>query len=131
MGRKILIVDDNDEFRQIVRKHLETQGKDLDIFEAKSGEVAIAESLTKKPDVVLMDIRLPLMNGIDAARRIKEEVPQTHIIIVTMFESEEFKRRKDNGIFAFVGKSEIYDRLLPTIERCLKERTKHHVSSRA
>ncbi len=116
-----MIVDDNDEFRKVLKMYLRMQSPQMEIHEADSGELAIAEASHQRPDVILMDIRLPLMNGIDAAIRIKEDLPKVKIIILTIFETEEFRRYQSNGvIFAFVGKSEVYDRLMPVIQKSMK-----------
>lgn len=118
---KILIVDDNNDFREVLRQYLERQDGGMEIHEAGSGELGVAFALHERPDVVLMDLRLPQMNGIDAAERIKGDVPACDIILLTMFETEEFKRDCPKGaITAFVGKSEVYDRLMPVIRRCLR-----------
>jgi DNA-binding NarL/FixJ family response regulator len=120
---KILIVDDNDDFREVLRQYLERQDGEMEIHEAGSGELGLASALHERPDVVLMDLRLPQMNGIDAAERIKENAPECDVILLTMFETEEFKKDCPKGaISAFIGKSEVYDRLMPVIRRCLRSR---------
>ncbi|OGX42871.1 MAG: hypothetical protein A3G91_00245 [Omnitrophica WOR_2 bacterium RIFCSPLOWO2_12_FULL_50_9] len=122
---KILIVDDNDDFREVVRQYLEMQDRELEIHEADSGELGLASAFHERPDVVVMDLRLPQMNGIDAAERIKENDPACDIILLTMFETEEFKRGTPKGaISVFIVKSDIYDRLMPAIRRCLKGKRK-------
>lgn len=123
MLKRVLIVDDNDDFRKVVRQYLEMQNLDLVIQEAKSGELGIARALHTPPDVVLMDLRLPGINGIDAAIRIKDNAPGCDVIILTMFETEEFKKGYGKGnIAAFIGKSDIYDRLMPALKRCRRAR---------
>ena len=119
MSKRILIVDDNDDFRKVVRQYLEMQNLGLVIQEAKSGELGIARALHTPPNVVLMDLRLPGINGIDAATQIKDNAPACDVIL-TMFETEEFKKGCGRGnIAAFIGKSDIYDRLMPALKRCL------------
>ncbi len=116
MSIKILITDDHDEFRTTLHRYLEESSPDFKIFEASSGELSILKALREKPDIVLMDIRLPEMNGIEAARRIKQNLPESKIIILTMFETEAFREIfKSDDIEAYIGKSELYEELLPMI----------------
>ncbi len=123
METKILLVDDNVDFRKVVRYYLEGQDVDFRIFEAGSGEKAVSFVAQKNPEVVLMDIRLPEMNGIETAGRIKELDPYCNIIILTMFETEELKKVYRKGNFtAFISKSDIYERLMPILKKCLKEK---------
>ncbi len=120
MSNKILIVDDHDDFRQVVRKHLENQDLDVEVFEADCAEVGIAMVKQKNPDIILMDIRLPGIDGLDAAAKIKAQFPQSKIIFLTMFETEAFRQ-----VFAineandYIGKSDLYEKLVPAIKRIL------------
>ena len=122
MNAKILITDDHDEFRMTVRNYLEgLENSRFEITEATSGEAGVTKALRERPDVVLMDIRLPDISGIDAASQIKRNFPASKIIILTMFETEAFREVfKSNDIEAYLGKSELYDKLLPTISKVLE-----------
>jgi len=118
MNLKILVIEDHDDFREIVKTHLKSQNLNLQIFEASSGEVGEVIALRERPDIILMDIRLPNANGIDTATRIKKNLPECKIIILTMFETEVFRNIfKSNDISAYVGKSELYEKLIPIIKR--------------
>ena len=124
MYKKILLIEDNDDFRNIVKDFLKTQDEDFQIFEASSGELGIVEALRDKPDIILMDIRLPNANGIDTAARIKKYLPSCKIIVLTMFETETFRNVfKSHDISAYLGKSELYDKLMPLIRKIFKEDT--------
>jgi DNA-binding NarL/FixJ family response regulator len=125
MPVKILIVDDNDDFRAMVKGYLQKELKDAVIAEASTAEMGVAEALFMRPQIVLMDLRLPHVSGADAARYIKEDNQECDVIIVTMFETAEFNRNNIEKFYtAFIGKSELYERLMPVIRRCLK---KHEV----
>ncbi len=118
MRKKILIIEDHDAFRQVVRDYLLKQDFESDIFEAPSGELGVVKALREKPDIILMDIRLPGLNGIDAATRIKQYLPKCDIIVLTMFETKAFKKVfKSDDVIYYIGKSELYEKLVPAIKR--------------
>lgn len=83
-GIKLLLVDDHTLFREGIRSILTRLNGIVIVGEAGRGEAACAMAAELQPEVVLMDISLPDMNGIDATRRIKEILPDTHVIILSM-----------------------------------------------
>jgi DNA-binding NarL/FixJ family response regulator len=86
---RILIADDHAFYREGVRAMLrEVAGVEV-VGEAASGEEVIAKALAMQPDVILMDIKMPAVNGIDATRRILHASPHIAILIVTMFEDDD------------------------------------------
>lgn len=121
MWKKLLLIEDHDDFRESVRAHLEKQDLGYRILEADSGEVGIAMALREHPQIILMDIRLPGIDGMEAARQIKAHLPETMIIVLTMFETASFKRLfNSQDIAAYIGKSELYKKLVPTIKNLSK-----------
>ena len=87
---RVLIADDHPLFRDGLRMLLATT-EDLDVVaEARSGEEAIAMATDEScnPDVVVMDLKMPGCNGIEATRRILAVAPNVHVLIVTMFEDD-------------------------------------------
>jgi len=120
MKKKILLVEDHDDFRATVKDYLIGHNLDLEIYEANSGETGVSKASSVKPDIVLMDINLPNENGFEAARQIKEGQPDCDIIILTLFDVSIFKKAADNmKVRAFIGKNEVYNKLLPAIQECL------------
>jgi len=89
----ILIADDHPLFRNGLRALLETVQGVRVIGEATTGDEAVAWAAELQPDVILMDIKMPGMNGIEATRRILQHSPHTGILVLTMFED-------DNSVFA-------------------------------
>lgn len=82
---KVLIVDDHEMVRIGVSAYLATQNDIEIVAEAKNGKEAIEKALSLKPDIILMDLVMKEMDGIEATRKIIEEWPEAKIIIVTSF----------------------------------------------
>jgi two-component system KDP operon response regulator KdpE len=100
---KLLIVDDESTIRWALRKTL--QGMNFDIEEAETGEQAIALVRTIRFDVVLLDIGMPGMNGIEACRELRKLMPMLGIVMLTVKNSEEDKiRALDAGADDYVTK---------------------------
>ena len=86
---RIMLVDDQSLFREALRTLLALQ-EDFDIVaEAENGERAVALARVHKPDVILMDLRMPVMGGVEATRRILTANPAARIIVLTTFEEDE------------------------------------------
>jgi DNA-binding NarL/FixJ family response regulator len=81
----VLIADDQALVRVGLRKILESEGETTVVGEAGDGEDAVAETRRLRPDVVLMDIRMPVLDGIEATRRIVRAQPDTRVLMLTTF----------------------------------------------
>lgn len=86
----VLIVDDHEVVRQGVRAFLETLPDLQVIGEAASGEEAIHLAAQKLPNVVLMDLILPGMDGLEATRKIKDRSPDTQVVVLTSYDQDEY-----------------------------------------
>lgn len=86
---KLLIVDDHPVFRQGLRDVLETDERMVVVGEAADGEVAIELTEQMQPDVILMDINLPTINGLQVTRRIKQHQPEVNVIMITGYDEVE------------------------------------------
>ena len=85
---RVMICDDHALFRRGLIMVLEAED-DIDVVgEAEDGEEAVAKAIELVPDVILMDVRMPTLNGIEAARRINEEVPTAKILMLTVSDEE-------------------------------------------
>jgi NarL family two-component system response regulator LiaR len=85
----VLLVDDHQVVRQGVRAFLETQADFRVVGEAGSGEEAVALAADQAPDVALMDLIMPGMDGVEATRRIKDASPRTQVIVLTSYHQDE------------------------------------------
>ncbi len=86
---RLLLVDDQSLFREALRTLLSLQ-PDFDLVgEAPDGEAAVAAAAKLKPDVVLMDLRMPVLNGVEATRRIVAAGPKPRVIVLTTFDEDE------------------------------------------
>lgn len=86
---KLLIVDDHPLFRQGLCDVLETDPQLKVVGEAADGEVAIEKAFEVNPDVILMDINLPTINGLQVTRKIKAQLPEMKIIMITGYDDAE------------------------------------------
>ena len=86
---RILIVDDHEIVRRGLHALLAAQPGWEVVGEAANGPDAVQQVIRLKPDIVIMDIAMPVMSGLDATRLIKETAPQTKVLIFTMHNSEQ------------------------------------------
>jgi DNA-binding NarL/FixJ family response regulator len=89
MTIKVLIADDHVFYREGVRALLGNVANIEVIGEANNGEEAVAHAKTLQPEVILMDLKMPGMNGIDATRRIHEAQPHIGVLVITMFDDDD------------------------------------------
>ncbi len=89
---RILIADDHEVVRQGVRTILETQSGWTVVAEAQNGLDAVEHAQKTQPDIALLDISMPQLNGLEAAKKILDLLPETQILILTMHESDELVR---------------------------------------
>jgi len=87
---RILLADDHAIVREGTRRVLEEEDDMEVVAEAGDGEEAVKQATRLKPDVVLMDIAMPRMNGIEATKQIKELVPATAVLILTVFDNDRY-----------------------------------------
>ena len=102
---KLLLVEDFEDTRLVLRLQLEDIG--FSVFEAENGRVAVETAIREKPDVILMDLTLPLMDGFAATKLIRqnEELKNVPIIAITAHQEVDFRSdAKASGFDAYVTK---------------------------
>ncbi len=90
---RILLADDHTLMRSGIRALLEDEPGLTIIGEAEDGRTAVAQACRLGPDVVIMDIAMPLLNGLEATRQIKQQCPHVRVLILSMHENEEYIRQ--------------------------------------
>jgi DNA-binding NarL/FixJ family response regulator len=121
---RILLADDHELVRRGIRGLLHAKRKWLVVGEARDGVEAIARAKELKPHVVILDIDMPHLNGLEAARRIREAVPNTKILMLTLHESGEMLRRAlETGAQGFVLKSDLAESLVNALKEISGSKT--------
>jgi DNA-binding NarL/FixJ family response regulator len=121
---RILIADDHDVVRCGVRTLLEMHPGWTVCGEARDGREAVAKVAELKPDLVVLDIAMPTLNGMDAARQILKSRPGTPILILTLYESDELIRQVlETGARGFILKSDAAQNLLLAVEALQRRAT--------
>ena len=115
---RVLIADDQEFIRRGLRAAL-SEEKDIEVCaEAVDGRDALAKSLEFRPDIVIMDIVMPRMDGIDAIRLLRKALPQARVLSVSQYDIPEMISEVEKaGAAAFVSKLLIWDKLVPSLRR--------------
>ena len=118
----ILIVEDHEAVRASLRNLLIASFADFQFLEATTAEEAVTLVRDHRPEIVLMDIGLPDMSGIEATRHIKAEVPKTKVVVMTIHEAPNYRTDADAvGADGFLLKKEIPSKLVPLLVELLSE----------
>jgi len=112
----VLLADDHQEFLGVVARHLEP---DFDVVQTVgNGQAMLDEAVRLEPDVVVLDISMPVLNGIEAARRLRATGSRARIVFLTVHSDQDYVRAAlGAGAVGYVLKSELATDLLP----CLRQ----------
>lgn len=114
---RILIADDHPVIRKTVRATLEEQSRFEVCGEAADGAQAIHEAQRLKPDVVVLNVSMPVLNGFEAAQEIKAKLPESAIVILSSHADEHFvEEAKKIGARAYVAKTKLGEALVKAIQ---------------
>ena len=115
-GIRVLFADDHKVMRQGLIRMIADQPDIQVVGEAADGLEALWLARQVRPDVIVMDVTMPKMNGVEGARRIKAELPEARVIGLSMFEDAEIGRKmREAGAEAFVSKTASSGELLKAI----------------
>ena len=113
---KVLIADDHAVIREGISALLNMQRDIVIIGEATDGQDAIEKTIKLLPDVVLMDLAMPVMNGIEAAKQIIRKCKEVKILILSQYDDEDnIAASKKAGAFGFISKKSVSSQLLEAI----------------
>jgi DNA-binding NarL/FixJ family response regulator len=112
----LLLADDHDIVRQGLRQLFEAAGDIQVVGEAADGQQAVRETMRLKPEVVLLDIAMPLLNGVQAARQIAHEVPAAKVLMLSSYnDRQHFMQALEAGVSGYVMKETAGSELLEAI----------------
>jgi len=119
----ILIADDHELVRRGVREVLRKQ-RDWKVAEARDGCEAVTKATELQPEIAILDITMPKLDGLEATRRIKSEAPETQVLVLTMHESDQMVCRVlEAGARGYVLKSDLAEHLVEAVREVLAGRT--------
>ncbi|MEW6586555.1 MAG: response regulator transcription factor [Nitrospirota bacterium] len=118
----ILIVEDHDTLRDSLQKWLKALFPESEFIEGKNSDEALIMTEKRSPDIVLMDIKLPQLDGIETTRRLKKTAPETRIIMLSMYDAPEYRTAAQSaGATAYVPKHRMHDELVPLLKELLSD----------
>ena len=118
---RVMLVDDHDVIRFGLRSFLDTQSGITVVAEASNGQEAITQAIDTQPDVVLMDITMPDMDGIEATHQIKSRCPNCFVLALTVHEDKEyFIKMLLSGATGYITKQAASDELVMAIKTVAK-----------
>jgi DNA-binding NarL/FixJ family response regulator len=121
---RILIADDHTIVRQGLARLIEEHPGMKVVAEATNGRVAVEQALEIKPDVAILDIAMPLMNGIETAKRIRKLLPKTKILILSMYSHEHYIHELlETGVSGYLLKDASGRDIIQAIKAAMKDET--------
>ncbi len=122
MRPSILIVEDHDQVRTLLKDWLSPIFSGHEFLEATTGEAAVTLAGDRLPEMVLMDIKLPQMDGIETTRHIKAISPQSRVVMLTIYEAFDYQAAAGAaGADAYVPKRTMHSELVPVMVQLLSQ----------
>jgi two-component system, NarL family, response regulator len=117
MPIRVLVVDDDADFQWLIRLNLQLEHDTTVVGVAEDGETGVALALREQPDVIVMDLMMPRIDGFEATKRIKRVRPAVKVVVVTSFSVDNATRQEmyRSGVDALLGKRDVATALVPMI----------------
>ncbi len=121
---RILLADDHTIVRQGLAHLLQAQANFEVVGEASDGRMALEKAMELKPDVIILDIAMPLLNGIEAAKRIRKVLPKTKVLILSMYSHEHYIHELlETGISGYLLKDSSGRDIISAIHAAMRHET--------
>lgn len=112
MKKKLAIIDDSAQMREALADWINVFFPDIQIFPFASGEEALSNLRENPVDIVLLDLQLPGMDGFEVAAQLKQNTPETSVLLISVMDAESFNSKVlACGADAFIHKQQLYSRL--------------------
>jgi CheY-like chemotaxis protein len=113
---RVLIADDQPDFRTLLRRILERDGRFEVVAEASNGEEAVERTIEHMPDVTVMDLAMPVMDGFEAMRRLQQDAPDVKHVVLTAFDPDDAAPEAlETGAFSYLQKGVVMSQLLTVL----------------
>ena len=119
----VLIIDDHAGFRRSLKQYLISHGGFEIIGEAPNALEGLAMAYSHRPQIVLLDIRMPGLNGLNIIEKLRNELPDLLVIVLTLWDTPEYRRAalNENKADAYLIKENMVSDLIPTIQKLFKK----------
>ena len=114
IGKSVLVVDDDEELAETISEQLQDIGLDV-VGVANDGNTALKLVDELDPSLIILDIKMPDMDGIEVARRINESEPRPILFLSAYSDTDSIRRAKDTGVFTYLVKPVRVENLIPSI----------------
>lgn len=113
---RVVLADDAAEFRELMRHRLESDGRFVVVGEATNGREAVELAEEHRPDVVVMDLAMPVMDGFAAIEEVRDRVPGTKSVVLTSFDAHSLAERAARvGAFSYLEKGTAIEDILTVL----------------
>jgi len=116
MAIRILLADDHQILREGIRRGFESAGHEI-VGEAANGAEAVELALELKPEIIIMDLSMPVMDGVTATQQVCAQLPETQVVVLTMHDDVTKTRQAlDAGANGYLSKGSSFSEVLSTVE---------------
>ncbi|HEX2029576.1 MAG TPA: response regulator transcription factor [Nitriliruptorales bacterium] len=113
---RVLLADDSDDFRALLRRRLQADGRFVVVGEASNGQEAVALAEDRHPDVVVLDLAMPVMDGLEAIKLIRERVPGTKSVVLTSYDASALAGPAHRlGAYSYLEKGTAIEQILTVL----------------